>query len=41
MVVGSLTASGGSKLHYDEALTLSPSKQLVTVTWSWAEVSPF
>src|SRR6266581_281540 len=41
-IVGrSLNSSGGSKVHYDEALTQLPSKNLVTVSGSWAEVSAF
>ncbi len=38
-VVGaSYTASGGSKLHYDEALAQIPSKLLTVVTGSWAQL---
>jgi len=38
-VVGStITASGGSRLHYDEALAQQPSNLLTAVTGSWAQL---
>jgi hypothetical protein len=39
MVVGSYTSSGGSKLHYDEALQNAPSRTRVVLNGSWAQLS--
>jgi hypothetical protein len=38
IIGGTVTASGGSRLHYDEALARQPSKQLLAVTGSWAQL---
>ena len=38
VVSASYTASGGAKLHYDEALAQVPSKLLTVVTGSWAQL---
>ena len=41
-VVGaSYTATGGSKLHYDEGLAQTPSKLLTVVTGSWAQLGVY
>lgn len=37
MVVGSFTASGGGKLHYDEALLNQPSNRRAIMPGSWAQ----
>ena len=38
-IVGStITASGGSRLHYDEALAQQPSNLLTAITGSWAQL---
>jgi hypothetical protein len=38
VVASSFTMSGGSRMHYDEALTQLPSKLLAVVSGSWAQV---
>jgi len=38
MVGASFTASGGSKIHYDEGLAQAPSKLLMAITGSWAQL---
>ena len=38
LVGASFTASGGSKVHYDEGLAQAPSKLLTAITGSWAQL---
>jgi hypothetical protein len=41
IVGASLNSSGGSAIHYDEGLQQLPSKNLTSVSGSWAQVSAF
>jgi len=39
IVAASLTASGGTQFHYDEALAQQPSDRVAILTGSWAQIS--